>query len=139
MNGYLIDTNVVSELSKETPDPSVVTFLRTEAQIWLSTIVIHEIEFGIQLLPEGRRRDSLTRMCADVVSVYSDRILGIDRLAAERAAELRAQARNVGHIVDLGDALIGGTAIVHGLTIATRNVRDFEGLGLDIYDPWQSK
>ncbi len=139
MTGYLIDTNVVSELSKESPNPSVIAFLRNETQIWLSTIVIHEIEFGIQLLPEGRRRESLFRMCTDVVSAYSDRVLSIDRSVAERAAVLRARSRKVGHIVDLGDALIAGTAMAHGLTLVTRNVRDFDGLGIDVHDPWQSK
>lgn len=138
MTGYLIDTNVVSELAKDAPDASVVAFLRSSEQIWLSAIVIHEIEFGIQLLPEGRRRDSLSRMYADVVTAYSDRILGIDKSAAERAAALRAQSQSVGHILDLGDALIAGTALVHGLAIATRNVKDFDGLGIDIYDPWHS-
>ena len=138
MTGYLIDTNVVSEISKETPNSSVVAFLKEEAQVWLSTIVIHEIEFGLQLLPEGRRREGLYRMYTEVVSAYSDRILSIDRSAAERAANLQAQSQKVGHILDLGDALIAGTAMTHGLTIATRNVKDFDGLGLDVFDPWQS-
>ena len=138
MTGYLIDTNVISELTRDTPHPRVVAFLSKETQVWLSSIVIHEFEFGLQLLPDGHRRDYLFEKYTDIVSTYPERVLSLDRPAAELAAKLRAQARSSGRIVDLGDALIAGTAMAHNLTIATRNVTDFETLGVDVFDPWRT-
>ncbi len=138
MTGYLLDTNVVSELTKDHPHPNVVAFLENENDTWLSSIVVHEIEFGLQLLPAGQRRSTLSNHYAEYLAYFSDRILPIDRSAAELAAKYRARARGSGIVVDLGDALIAGTAMAHGLTIATRNVRDFHGLGLDLYNPWDA-
>ena len=138
MTGFLLDTNVVSELSKDVPHPNVVAFLSDEDDLWLSSIVIHEIEFGLQLLPPGRRRDAISDVHSSFIAAYRDRILPLDRLGAELAARLRAQARNSGHIVDLGDALIAGTAVANELTVATRNVADFDVLGVNVYDPWGS-
>lgn len=138
MTGYLLDTNVISELTKGAPHPNVVDFLEHEAEVWLSSIVVHEIEFGLQLLPAGRRRDSLNELHSNLMSHYADRILSLERSEAEWAARLRARARRAGHMVDLGDALIAGTAIANDLAVATRNVSDFDVLGIKVFDPWAS-
>ena len=136
MTGYLLDTNVVSELSRDVPNPEVIAFLSDEDDLWLSSVVVHEIEYGLELLPVGRRRDLLSEIQYSVMLAYENRILPFDRAAAECAARLRAEARRAGRVVDLGDVLIAGTAKVHELTVATRNVRDFDGLGIDVFDPW---
>ena len=136
--GYLLDTNVVSELSKDVPHPGVLTLLQDERRVWLSSVVIHEIEFGLQLLPVGRRRDSLRRLHINIMSLYSDHVLDLDRSAAEWSAKLRARARKSGFVIDLGDALIAGTAMANDLSVVTRNVSDFEALGVDVLDPWAS-
>ena len=136
MTGYLLDTNVISELSRDVPNPDVVAFLSDADDLWLSSVVIHEIEYGLELLPAGRRRDLLSEIQSSVLLAYVNRILPFDRSVAEWAARMRAAARRAGRVVDLGDVLIAGTAKVHDLTVATRNVRDYEGMGVDVFDPW---
>ena len=90
MIGYLLDTNVISELTKDTPDPRVVSFLLEQEDVWLSTVLIHEVEYGVRLLPRRSRREQLSIMQAGILSSYAHRILPLDRAEAERAAELRA-------------------------------------------------
>lgn len=128
---------MVSELTRDAPSPHVIGFLADHDDLWLSSIVIHELEYGLRLLPEGRRRDLLTAMVSSIVAIYQDRILTLDRAEAEWSARFRAQERRSGRVLDLGDALIAGTARANDLTIATRNVRDFRFLAVDILNPWE--
>ncbi len=137
MSGFLLDTNVVSELTKDAPNPRVVAFLTEQDDLWLSALVLHELEFGLQLLPPGQRRDGLRSVLSEFIATYEDRILPLDRTGSERAAQFRAQAHRSGRVLDLGDALIAGTAKVHGLSVATRNVGDFADLDVDIVNPWE--
>ncbi len=137
MTGYLLDTNVISELTRDAPDPQVVIFLSEHEDLWLPAVLIHEVEYGLRLLPQGRRRRRLAEMQSTILRAYEDRILPLDRVGAEWSAELRAQARLSGHIIDMGDVLIAGIAKAHDLAVVTRNVRDFDGLGLDIINPWK--
>ncbi len=138
MSGFLLDTNVVSELTRDAPDPGVLAFLTEQDDLWLSAIVLHELEFGLQMLPPGQRRDGLRSVLSEFISAYEDRILPSERTGAERAAQLRAQAHRSGRVLDLGDALIAGTAKVHGLSLATRNVGDFADLEVDVTNPWET-
>ena len=138
MSGYLIDTNVVSELTKASPDPGVVTFLSEQDDLWLSSVVLHELEFGLLSLPEGRRRDDLQQVLSDFIAEFDDRILPLERVEAEWAARLRAKAHLSGRVLHLGDALIAGTARAHGLAVATRNAKDFDGLDVNVANPWQT-
>ena len=138
MNGFLLDTNVVSELTKATPDSRVVAFLATQDDLWLPTIVLHELEFGLNLLPPGRRRNRIRAALSALLMEYGDRVLPLDRPEAEQAATLRAQARRSGRVLHLADALIAGTAKVHDLAVATRNVADFEGLSVTVINPWEA-
>ena len=136
MNGFLLDTNVVSELTKSLPDPGVVSFLSQREDLWLSSIVLHELEFGVRCLSPGRRRDSLQHAIAALVVSFEDRILPVERKEAEYAARLRARTHRSGRVLHLGDALIAGTANAHDLAVATRNVSDFDGMGIKIANPW---
>lgn len=138
MNGFLLDTNVVSELTKEAPDSRVVAFLGAQDDLWLPTIVLHELEFGLNLLPPGRRRNRIRTALSALLMEYGDRILPLDRPEAEQAATLRTQARRAGRVLHLADALIAGTAKVHDLAVATRNVADFEGLSVTVINPWEA-
>ena len=138
MTAYLIDTNVVTELTRDDPHPQVIVFLVGKNDIWLSAMVIHELAYGLQLLPPGRRSDRLRAMHSGIVSEYEDRILPLDRTAAEWAAHFRAQARRSGRVLDLGDALIAGTAKAHGLSLATGNTADFAGLDVAVANPWET-
>ena len=137
MSGFLLDTNVVSELVKPAPEPSVIAFLTSQTDLWLSTIVLHELDFGLNLLPRGRRRDRLSSVLSTFLSEYSDQIIPVDRREAEQAAAMRAQARRLGRVLYLADALIAGTAKAHDLSLATRNVMDFNDLGVEVTNPWE--
>ncbi len=138
MSGYLLDANVISELTKAAPAPQVVTFLTQQYDLWLSVIVIHELEFGVQGMPDGQRRDRVSAVYRTLFDSLSSRVLLVDLTIAERAAQLRAQARRAGHTLHLADALIAGTALVHELILATHNAKDFTALDIEFVDPWES-
>ncbi len=137
MSGTLLDTNVVSEIMRPVPNPRVRTFLMAERDLWLSAIVIHELEFGLSRLPSGGRRDRMRAAMVGFTNMYEDRVLPLQRAEAEQAAVLRARARQSGRTLLLADALIAGTAVVNGLAVATRNITDFEYLDIDIVNPWE--
>ena len=137
MNGFLLDTNVVSELTRTEPNANVIAFLSEHQDLWLSAVVLHEFEFGLQLLPDGQRRDLLSAALSGIITEYQDRILPFDREGAEWAAVFRAQAHRGRRALDLGDALIAGTARAHDLSVTTRNVADFSGLDVRVINPWE--
>lgn len=138
MAGFLIDTNVISELTRPVPDLNVIAFLNAQPDIWLSTVVLHELEYGLGILPAGKRRNELSDMITNLVAGYADRIIPLERAEAQAAATLRATAKNSGRVLHLGDALIAGTAKKHSLRIATRNTADFDGLGIPLTNPWET-
>lgn len=139
MKGYLLDTNVISEVIRSTPHTRVVTFLAEHDDLWLSSIVIHELEYGLQRMAQGQRRSGLQDSLLGVIAEYEDRILPLERVGAEWAARFRAQAHRFGRTLDLGDALIAGTAKTHDLAVVTRNAVDFEGLGVKVVNPWETR
>ena len=136
MTGCLLDTNVVSELTRASPDAGVVSFLSERDELWLSTIVFHELEYGVRCLSPGNRRVLLFRAINSLVASFQDQILPVDRKEAEWAARLRADAQRSGRVLHLADSLIAGTAKANELALATRNVSDFEGTGIEIVNPW---
>ena len=138
MIGYLLDTKVISEIVRSDTHPGVATFPAEHEDLWLSSIVIHELEYGVRRLPHGQRRSHLQASLLRLTTEYDDRILPLDRTGAEWAAHFRAQARHAGQTLDLGDALITGTAKSHDLAITTRNTTDFEHLGVAAVNPWES-
>lgn len=139
MNGFLLDTNVVSEMTRSRPSLSVIYFLSQTNDLWLASLVVHELEFGLQLAPPGQRRDRLRAGISRLLSGYSDRILHLDRTAAEWSARFRADAVRSGRPPDLVDILIAGIAKAHDLAVATRNVRDFEHLDIEVVNPWDGQ
>ena len=138
MRGILLDANVVSEAVRPVPDARVLSFLRAVTGAWLSVVVLHELEFGLQRLDAGRRRERMQRALAEVVTRYGDRVLSVDREGALLAAVMRVQAQRAGRVLHLADALIAGTAMAHDLAVATRNVGDFEGLDVPVINPWNT-
>ncbi len=137
MSGILLDTNVVSETFRPEPDTKVLAFLWTEPDLWLSVIVLHELEYGMRALPTGHRRDHIAVAIRSFAEHYTGRVLSLGRNEAESAARLRATARAAGRVLDLGDALIAATAATHGHALATRNTSDFQGLDLEVINPWK--
>lgn len=138
MTGFLLDTNVVSETTKDYPDSSVIRFLSQQTDLWLSSVVIHELEFGLHLAPQGRRRERLAASLSRFLMDYTNRILSVDREIAERSARFRAAVVRSGRSPAIVDLLIAGTASVNDMVIVTRNVRDFNGLGVDVINPWET-
>ena len=136
MSGFLLDTNVVSEMTKHRPSPRVIAFLTHRTDLWLSSLVVHELEFGLHLTPPGRRRERLRADLSRFLGTYAHRILDLDRASADWAARLRADAVRSGRPADLADMLIAGTALAHNLVVATRNVKDFEGVNVAVVNPW---
>ncbi len=137
MTGFLLDTNVVSEAIKPAPDPRVTTFLHDwHDRLWLSVVVLYEMEFGVHLLPRGRRRLAVATLIAGVVTNYEHRILPVNREAAHRAARLRARARRAGRPGQTADALIAGTAGANDLVVATRDTGDFAPFDVEVLNPW---
>lgn len=92
----------------------------------------------VRLLPQGTRRNRLSGMQAAILSGYAHRVLPLDRSGAEWAAEFRANARRIGHTVDVGDALIAGIARANDLALAIRNVADFVRPDVEVFNPWET-
>lgn len=134
---FLIDTNVLSEAGRRSAiHPEVENFLRRVHQLSISVVSIHEITYGIELLPNGLKREELTVSMQRVLSGLKQQILSVGEDEAKRAALIRADARKRGRVLHLSDALIAATAYEHRLALATRNVSDFEGLGIEVVNPW---
>ena len=134
----LLDTNVVSELMKGAPEPSVMVWInaRPAATVFLSAVTQAEILYGIALVPEGKRRDGLARAARTAFETYfRGRILPFDSEAAEVFAALASSRRQAGRPISQADAQIAAIARSRGAALATRNVPDFEGCGIDIVDP----
>lgn len=137
MNNYILDTNVVSELIKSVPDPQVLHFLSGLSEFWISSITIHELHYGVKLLPEGRRKEALRNKILEFQEQCQEYILGMGDEEAIASADIRVIAQSQGRIIHVSDSLIGGTALVHGLTVVTRNIKDFEEVGVELVNPWE--
>ena len=136
MTGYLLDTNVVSEVIRSAPPPRVGAFFIENDDLWLSSIVVHELEYSVQRMAQGQRRSGLQANLSRLIEEYEDRILPLERRGAAWAAQFRVQAQRSGRALELGDALIAGTAKAHDLAVATRNVADFQRLDVEVVNPW---
>lgn len=137
MSGFLLDTNVLSEAMLEPRNPGVVTFLTGVADAYVSVLTLHELIYGIERLPQGRKKTDLTRCLESTVSAYGDFVLPLDEASARMAGPLRAARQAEGRHIDIADALIAATALTKGLTLATRNLRDFEGIDLSLLNPFE--
>lgn len=135
----ILDTNVVSEPLKPQPNPAVMAWLDAQEPktLYLSTISLAELLAGIEGLPTGRRRDGLAQALAtQVLALFEGRILPLDTLAAQAFATTQALARAQGNTIGFPDCAIAAIARSNGFAIATRNVRDFKGTGVELIDPW---
>ena len=135
----LLDTCVISELTRPLPEPAVVAWLRRQdsESLHLSVITVAEVARGCAQLADGRRKQELRRWLDDLRLAYRERIVPFDEPAALRWAEVSATCRREGRTVPLFDGFIGATAWRHGFAIATRNIEDFQSAGVDVIDPWK--
>jgi predicted nucleic acid-binding protein len=140
MSGFLIDTNVLSEYNRPGgPDAGVKRWLETtdRQSQHVSIITLAEIQKGIELLSEGKRRAQLEQWLAqDLEAWFAGRVLTVDRQVAMRWASVVAQGSRAGRPLPTVDSLIGATALAYDLVIVTRNTRDFEGIGAATINPW---
>jgi len=135
---WLLDTCVLSELSKPAPSRGLVQWLEAadEETLWLSALTIGELRFGVAKLPSGARRRRLDAWVDDVEVRFSGRVLAVGPREVRRWGELRARLRTRGIALAVVDGLLAATADVHGLTLVTRNVRDVAATGARILDPF---
>ena len=137
MSQTLLDTNVVSELIREQPDPRAVTFIASCDDAIVSAVVFHEISYGIERLRDALKRAQLELFLEGVKHLYASRIIDVNLQIAELGGRLRAAATNKGWTLSQMDSLIAATAMARGARLATRNVSDFERLNIPLIDPWQ--
>lgn len=131
---YLVDTNVVSELTKRKPDAGALAWLATQRSIMLSAITLDELTFGVLRAPAARR--PALAWWLDALLAAGPTIVAIDAAVARLAGELRAAAAARGRIATQPDMLIAASARLGGHTLVTRNVRDFQGCGVRLLDPF---
>lgn len=138
----LLDTNVVSEPLKRHSDPEVLAWLDAQAveTLYLSTISLAELRFGIAALPNGKRKDTL-RLSLDqrIMPVFEDRVLPFDVEAAETYGALRARVKAAGRAIGTADGYIAAIAVARNLIVATRNTSPFEFAGLPVINPWEAR
>jgi toxin FitB len=134
----LLDTNVVSELARPAPDPSVLVWFENVSNdnLFISSITVAEIEFGIELMPPGRRRTDLAALIGDILAVFSGRLLPFDGPAAHSYARIAAKARKAGQVIPTLDGYIAAIALSLGLAVATRDEMPFRAAGLTVINPW---
>ena len=140
MNGFLLDTNVISELIKPEPDIHVLRWIEEteETILFLSVLTLGEIRNGIERLNPGKRRGRLESwLTVHLRHRFQDRILGVDEAIAERWGALSAAAAKKGKPVPVLDGLLAATALHHDLMLATRNDRDVSGTGVATLNPWR--
>lgn len=136
MTKYILDTNVVSELARPAPSPQVIAFLQREADLWMSTILFHELAYGLERVRDAARKPKLLAFIDAMKARFENRTLVVDMAVAETAGRLRAFAATRGRTLAPLDSLMAATAIAHDATLATRNTKDFLDLGIDVIDPW---
>jgi predicted nucleic acid-binding protein len=135
---YLLDTNVVSELARQRPEPRVTRWLAeipTES-LFLSVITLGELRRGVERLPAGARREKLRRWLEQDLRAWLDsRLLPIDAKVADRWGRLLAAASRTPPAID---SLLAATALEHDLRLVTRNERDLDFPGLTVINPWRA-
>ncbi len=135
----ILDTNVVSELMRPTPQPAVLGWFGTQSaeDVHVTAITMAEILLGIELLPPGKRRESIQAGADRTFEVFTGRILAFDERAGHAFSLIASLRRKQGRPISGFDAQIAAIARVHDATLATRNIADFEACGLRLVNPWK--
>lgn len=142
MTGYLLDTNVISELRRPRPDRNVRAFIDGQplVTLYVSTVTLAELRFGIESQTDLPRRTALTDWLTHAVRpMFENRVLGITEDVMLRWRFLVEAGRQRGHTFSQPDLIIAATALEHGLTLVTRNVGDFAQCGARLLNPWNGE
>ena len=137
----ILDTNVVSEPLKPSADPAGVGWIDAQVveTLYLSTISVTELRYGIAVLPDGKRKEGLRASLDErILPLFESRILPFDMEAAEICAELRARVKALGEGFGTTDSYIAAIAAARGLTVATRDTQPFEAAGVPVINPWKT-
>ena len=140
MSGFLLDSNVISELVKPRPEPRVTSWIDAteESLLYLSVLTLGEIRRGIAALPKARRRASLEAWLeTDLRTRFHRRILSIDDDVADRWGLLTAQGQMKGVVLPVIDGLLAATALHHNLTFVTRDIGNIAVVGVAVFNPWE--
>ena len=135
----ILDTNVLSALMQQLPDPQVVSWLDEQAaeSVWLTSITVFEARYGLALLSAGQRKTLLQQRLEELLKDdLQNRVLQFDTHAATQAADLAASRKARGHPVDMRDTFIAGIALARRATLATRNTRHFDDISVPVVNPW---
>ncbi|NKK91978.1 PIN domain-containing protein [Rhizobium leguminosarum bv. viciae] len=138
----LLDTSVLSEVTRPRPDAHVLQWLDglDEDRSFISVVSIAEIRRGVALMESGRKRDALTEwLVQDLPQRFEQRVISVDQPVAIAWGDLMGLAKRSRRGISSIDGLIAATAIAHDLTLATRNIKDFEGFGIELVDPWTER
>ena len=141
MSGFLLDTNIPSELIRTHPDPHVGNWVyaQDEQSLYLSVVSLGELRRGIVILPAGKRRGELEQwLDNDLVPRFGGRILPVTQSVGDRWGILDGECQLKGTPLGTADGMIAATALEHDLTVVTRNVKDFAGLGVVLLNPWDT-
>jgi predicted nucleic acid-binding protein len=136
---FLLDTNVISETMKPRPNLGLLGWLAEadEDRTFLSVVTLMELRYGVERLAAGRKRKRLEEwLDHDLPIRFESRILTIDARVADASGKLVARSESLGRPIETRDAMIAATAEIHGLTLVTRNVSDFEPTVKDLLSPW---
>lgn len=140
MKGFLLDTNIPSELIRSHPEPRVERWFLAQAEeaLFLSTVTIGELRRGFVMLPNSERRMRLEKWFQNtLLPQFHSRVLAVTYSVAERWGVLDGECQLKGIVLSTADGMIAATALEHDLTLVTRNVKDFANLGLRLLNPWQ--
>ena len=136
----VLDTNVASELIRPGRAAGVGRWMREQDPTtrFITSITVAEVEYGARRLPAGRRRDALRVGIAELFAAFSEQIVDFDLASGNAYANVRVERESRGRPISVLDAQIAAICRVHGATLVTRNVKDFEGLGLALVNPWEA-
>lgn len=136
----VLDTNVVSEAMKPEPDPAVRAWLNEQSAetLYLSSVTLAELLFGIAALPNGKRKDLLSETLDGLMQLFKERVLPFDTGAARKYADLAVTARTAGRGFPVPDGYIAAIAASQGYQVASRDMAPFEAANVDAINPWES-
>jgi predicted nucleic acid-binding protein len=136
----ILDTNILSAVMREIPDPIIVEWLDLQAResIWTTAITVFEIQLGLSILEKGKRLERLEQTFQLALEeIFEGRVLPFDEASAMASADIAAKRRHKGITVDMRDTQIAGIAVAKRSTLATRNTKDFQELTVPVINPWE--
>lgn len=136
----IVDTNVASELMRVAPSPVVTSWVqaRRSGELYTTAITLAEIGYGLERLPDGHRKVLLTAAATEIFSAFADQVLSFDAAAAAHYGPIVRRRERAGTPIEGFDAQLASICRAHDAALATRNVKDFEGTGIALIDPWSA-